>query len=159
MSPAKNPKWTTGRILISFIGIFTALSPYIADWNKTHIYNPTWPPHAKFHNAQTMVLGALLGMLTLYCLWYRKGMDELNKTKEATCLASLYWVSQFPALLFPGSKLTDATSLKGPVVLGIELNQIIMDIVFVMPLLIVGYYLEAKRLKKVHVNVSQNRGL
>lgn len=155
MSSTPNSKWTTGKLLISFIGVFTALSPYIADWNKTHIYNPTWPPHAKFHNAQTMVLGALLGMLTIYSLWFRKGVDEKQKVNEATLLAALYWVAQFPALLFPGAKLVDASSLRGPVVFGIELNQIIMDIVFVLPILWLGYYLEMKKLKKLD-NIKLN---
>ena len=47
-----------GKILISASAVFAGVGPYLADWNETHIYNPTWPPHAKFHNAQTMSLGA-----------------------------------------------------------------------------------------------------
>ena len=70
---------TAGKIIISVLGLFTAISPYLADWNVTHIYNPTWPPHAKFHNAQTMVLGAFLGALTLYCLWFRKSIVEKQR--------------------------------------------------------------------------------
>jgi hypothetical protein len=27
--------------------------------------NPAWPPHAKFHNAQTILLGLGLGILTV----------------------------------------------------------------------------------------------
>ena len=42
-----------GKILISASAVFGGVGPYLADWNETHIYNPTWPPHAKFHNAQT----------------------------------------------------------------------------------------------------------
>jgi hypothetical protein len=54
----------------------------------------------------------------------------------------LYWIAQFPTLLFPGAKLIDESSLRGPVVFGIELNQIIMDVIFILPLLWLGYYLE-----------------
>jgi hypothetical protein len=61
----------TGKFLISFIAAFTAVAPYLADWNETHIYNPNWLPHAKFHNAQTMVFGTLLGLLSLLALWVR----------------------------------------------------------------------------------------
>jgi hypothetical protein len=152
MEPIEIKKLSAGKFLISFIAIFTAVSPYIADWNKTHIYNPTWPPHAKFHNAQTMVLGAFLGMLSIYCLWFRKNITYRQKVNEATVLAVLYWLSQFPALFFPGSKLVDSTSLRGPVVFGVELNQIIMDVVLVFPLLALGYYLEIQRIKRLKIS-------
>jgi hypothetical protein len=152
MEPIEIKKLSAGKFLISFIAVFTAVSPYIADWNKTHIYNPTWPPHAKFHNAQTMVLGAFLGMLSIYCLWFRKNVTYRQKVNEATVLAVLYWLAQFPALFFPGSKLVDSTSLRGPVVFGVELNQIIMDVVLVFPLLAWGYYLEIRRINKLKIS-------
>ncbi len=44
----------------------------LADWNATHIYNPLWPPHAKFHNAQTMTIAVLLGVSGLVFLWRRR---------------------------------------------------------------------------------------
>ncbi len=66
MNSTTNTRWSIGKLLISLVAIFTAVSPYLADWNETHIYNPLWLPHAKFHNAQTMVLGAFLGLLAIY---------------------------------------------------------------------------------------------
>lgn len=146
----KNTQWSAGRIIISFIALFTMISPYLADWNITHIYNPTWPPHAKFHNAQTMVLGAFLGFLALYCLWFRKGIDEKQKLKEAVLLASLYWLAQLPAILFPGTKLTDPGiyHVKMPVIFGVEFNQLLMNLTVLFPLLALGYYIENKRLNK-----------
>lgn len=141
---------TTGKILVSFIALFTAVSPYLADWNITHIYNPTWPPHAKFHNAQTMAFGALLGLLSLYCMWIRKGVDDLQKLNEAALVASLYWIAQLPAMLFPGTALADPGGYQGkmPVVLGIQFNQVVMDVTIILPLVITGYLLERKRIIK-----------
>ncbi len=143
-------KWTIGKLLISFIGLFTAVSPYLADWNITHIYNPAWPPHAKFHNAQTMVLGAFLGLISFYSLWFREDLDEKGKVKEASLFAVLYWLAQFPAILFPGTRLTDTgiNHITIPVILGIELNQLIVNTLFVLPVLITGYLLEMNRLNK-----------
>ena len=130
--------------------MFTAVSPYLADWNETHIYNPLWLPHAKFHNAQTMVLGALLGLISLYCLWFRREISDKQKLNEAAVLASLYWLAQLTATLFPGTALTDPGiyHVKMPVVFGIELNQVIMVITVIFPLLILGYYIESKSLEK-----------
>ncbi len=150
MESQNEQKWTAGRIIISFIALSTMISPYLADWNITHIYNPTWPPHAKFHNAQTMVLGAFLGLLTLYCLWIRKNIQEKQRLNEAVILVSLYWLAQFPAILFPGTKLVDPgiyhTDM--PQIFGIQFNQITMNVIITFPLLAIAYYMENKRLRK-----------
>jgi hypothetical protein len=59
-------KFPVGRILISISALAAAIGAYVADWNETHIFNPRWPPHARFHNAQTMLLGTALGLLTIH---------------------------------------------------------------------------------------------
>jgi hypothetical protein len=150
MDSTTNTRWSIGKLLISLVAIFTSVSPYLADWNETHIYNPLWLPHAKFHNAQTMVLGAFLGILSIYSLWFRRGISDKQKLNEATVLAGLYWLAQLPATFFPGVALTDPgiNHVQMPVIFGIELNQLIMNIVVIFPLIILGYYLETKSLKK-----------
>jgi len=49
-----------GRSLLTANAVVVMLGGFIADMGKTHMRNPRWPPHAKFHNAQTIGLGALL---------------------------------------------------------------------------------------------------
>jgi hypothetical protein len=153
MTSTKKSRWTTGKLFISLVAVFTSVSPYLADWNMTHIYNPAWPPHAKFHNAQTMVLGTLLGVLSMYCLWLRAGIPEKQKLNEATVLASLYWLAQLPATRFPGTALTDPgiNSLKMPVILGIEFNQLTLGITVIYPLIVLGYYLESRSIRRTKV--------
>ncbi|WP_410618095.1 DUF6640 family protein [Amycolatopsis sp. cmx-8-4] len=94
-----------GRALISLTSLVTAAGPYRADWNETHVKNPAWPPHAKFHNGQTMSLGLALGVTSLWQLWRapssREGLDA------GAALASLYWLTQISALAYPGSKAVD----------------------------------------------------
>lgn len=38
-----NIQYYTPRILLSVVAAFTAIVPYIADFNETHVYNPKWP--------------------------------------------------------------------------------------------------------------------
>ena len=47
-----------GRSLISATAVAQMVGPFVFDFNDTHIYNPSWPAHAKFHNAQTSQLSA-----------------------------------------------------------------------------------------------------
>lgn len=151
MTSETDTRWSIGKLLISLVAIFTSVSPYLADWNETHIYNPLWLPHAKFHNAQTMVLGAFLGLLALYCLWLRRKIPDKQKLYEATVLAALYWLAQLPATFFPGTALTDPGGVEMPVIFGVEFNQLALVITVIFPLLILGYYLETKSLKKAEV--------
>ena len=136
MSP--NAKLLTGRVILTVIALGTIISPYIADWNATHIYNPLWPPHAKFHNAQTMVMGVLLGISGLFFLWRRSGGDA--DVVPAIVLIALYWVSQLPAFLFPGVAWTDPDLLRQGQSLSDVPIQLKGDIVL-FPLMILGSWL------------------
>ncbi|MBX9651156.1 MAG: hypothetical protein K2X57_29310 [Xanthobacteraceae bacterium] len=104
MSP--NAKLLTGRIVMSVIAIGTVVLPFLADWNETHIYNPEWPPHAKFHNAQTMSIAVLLGIAGLAFLWRDTDRTRVGLSAGWVMIA-LYWVSQGLAFLFPGVAWTD----------------------------------------------------
>jgi hypothetical protein len=96
---------TIGKALISVTAVAQSVGPYIFDFNETHIYNESWPPHAKFHNAQTMSSGVALSVATLINLWRptsgRVGVDA------AALSASVYFVSQLSAFLYPGTASVD----------------------------------------------------
>ena len=65
-STTQQPLFTPGRILIVLGNLLYSIGAFLADFNETHVYNPTWPPHARFHNGQTMTLGVLLAAMSLY---------------------------------------------------------------------------------------------
>jgi hypothetical protein len=96
---------TIGKALISVTAVAQSVGPYIFDFNETHIYNESWPPHAKFHNAQTMSSGVTLSVVTLINLWRprsgRVGVDA------AALSASVYFVSQLSAFFYPGTASVD----------------------------------------------------
>ncbi|KAF1952274.1 hypothetical protein CC80DRAFT_183895 [Byssothecium circinans] len=98
--------WTPGRIVLSLVAITTSVGGYIADWNHTHVYNPRWPPHAKFHNGQTMSTGMLLGLSSLYYL-FRPTSSQRESLQFVLWLLSLNWVAQLSAALYPGSLPVD----------------------------------------------------
>lgn len=107
---------STGKVLISLASTWTAVGCFVFDWNETHIYNPSWPPHAKFHNAQTMSLGVGLAGATLQQLWRRhddladarRAVDAARRAVDAAALTgTLYWLTQISALAYPGAKAVD----------------------------------------------------
>ena len=96
---------TAGKVLISATAVGQMIGPYLFDFNRTHIYNESWPPHAKFHNAQTMSSGVALSVATLVNLW-RPGSGRVG-LDAAALSASVYWVSQLSAVLYPGTASVD----------------------------------------------------
>ncbi|KIW63664.1 hypothetical protein PV04_08649 [Phialophora macrospora] len=99
------------RILLSVLGLASAAGGYLADWNETHVFNPRWTAHAKFHNGQTMSTGLGLGLLTWYYTWRGSNAGTptglLDNLLTASLLSSLYWATQLSAILYPGTKWVD----------------------------------------------------
>ncbi|KAH6681432.1 hypothetical protein B0J14DRAFT_576377 [Halenospora varia] len=77
-----------GRILLALSATAQIITPYLADFNHTHVYNPLWPPHARFHNGQTMSMG-----------------KEALRTAAIT--GSLYWITGLSGILYPGALAID----------------------------------------------------
>lgn len=97
---------TLARIVLTTTAAYGGIGSYIADWNATHIRNPAWPPHAKFHNAQSMSLGAALLLITAEVVW-RRPVRSRADLGLAAVLASTYCATQISALLYPGTALVD----------------------------------------------------
>jgi len=91
---------TLGRLILTFVGVTLPLGAFIADFNETHIYNPRWPPHAKFHNGQTMSMGLCLGLACVYYTWRDSTADSAI---TAMVFGSLYYVTGLAAWFFPGT--------------------------------------------------------
>ncbi|MEV5720455.1 DUF6640 family protein [Amycolatopsis mediterranei] len=105
MTMIDRTKFPLGKVLISASAMGTLVGSYVADWNETHIHNPTWPPHAKFHNAQTMSMGAALSLTALYHLW-KPGRSRAS-LDNAAVIASLYGITQLSAVFYPGTASVD----------------------------------------------------
>lgn len=101
---------TVARWLIGFVGVM-GLGGLLADYliwptARQHMKNPAWPPHAKFHNAQTILLGIGLGTLTV-TLVSTPSEDARLHLLLAAATASLYWLSMLFAPAFPGTAWAD----------------------------------------------------
>ena len=92
------------RVILSAIAVMTIVSPFLADWNATHIYNPLWLPHAKFHNADDGHGGAARAVGPRICLATRRCERFVDGRLD---LRRALLVSQAIAFLFPGVAWTD----------------------------------------------------
>jgi len=101
------PEITAGRICLTVVAAVLGPAPFYADWSHTHIFNPKWPPHAKFHNGQTMSMGPLLSLPMLYYTWRPQSDSNIDSTRTAAVLGSIYWISGIAAYFFPGSLAVD----------------------------------------------------
>src|SRR3954453_9103750 len=50
---------------LNLLAVWTSVNGLAADWNYTHLFNPQWSPHAKYHDALSIVAGILLGIVAL----------------------------------------------------------------------------------------------
>jgi len=97
---------TPGRICLTLVAVSTSISCYLADWNESHVKNPRWPPHARFHNGQTMSMGLCLGLMTAWLTW-RTSTNPADSLFCAALIGSLYWITGLSAILYPGTKWVD----------------------------------------------------
>ncbi|MBG0815442.1 DUF6640 family protein [Planomonospora sp. ID82291] len=124
------------RLLIVLVGVITAVSAVLADLvipdlAAQHAFNPAWPPHAKFHDAQYMVMTVLLGLIGLV-LALRRGRDARAGLLCAAAVLAVPWLGMAGALLFPGTATYDPEFAERTVfVLGLH-GQVFMAIVLLL---------------------------
>ncbi len=111
------------RLVLTVLAVVQTVGPWIADYDETHVFNPAWTAHAKFHVAQTLVLGTLSGLIALWLLWRHPGPAVL-RWDGAAVFSSLYWVTLLPAILVPQTAHVDPEFAdRLPAIGGVTLNQ------------------------------------
>ncbi|MET8867583.1 DUF6640 family protein [Nonomuraea sp. NPDC004580] len=125
------------RILIIAVAVVTMAGAVLADLvipdlAAQHAFNPAWPPHAKFHDAQYMVMTVLLGLIGLV-LALRPRRATLV---PAAAVLATPWLGMVGALLFPGTATYDPEFAGRTVfVLGLH-GQVFLAIVLLLALLV-----------------------
>ncbi|XPS70616.1 hypothetical protein M3J09_002821 [Ascochyta lentis] len=107
------PTFTLGKSILSLVNLVTLIGPFLADWNETHIYNPDWPPHARYHNGQTMTLGLFTGLITFWVLGVvvpsPSSSLEMQKVhlNWVVVLQNMMYLSSLSGILYPGAAWMD----------------------------------------------------
>ena len=112
------------RLVLSGAAIGTIAGTARADLNRSHVFNPDWPPHARFHSAAGW--GSIVGsQLLALCLLWRPGQhaDDEVATKIAALLPAIAWVPFFLALAMPGTAVEDEPGHLGRVA-GVPVNLV-----------------------------------
>jgi hypothetical protein len=77
------------RILITFcILIFSVVVP-ILEINASHVFNPNWPAHARFHEVWQLITNCGIGLLCLWLVWL-KGKIQMASVLVAHAMQGLY---------------------------------------------------------------------
>lgn len=89
---------------ISVIAVFTLFITTFMDVNSSHMTNPLWPPHARFHWAAQYFGTLTASCVSLFMLWgrYREKGGRLS-VLVAGLSPLFFWGMFVPALLMPGT--------------------------------------------------------
>jgi hypothetical protein len=95
MSPSKK----ASRVLVGLVAAGTAVGALFVDallpeTARQHMRNSRWPAHAKFHNAQYIVMSAVLGGVAMRLLNSPNGDPDHNRV-VATAILSVPYVGMY----------------------------------------------------------------
>lgn len=143
-----------GRTILSFVLITGAVLSIVVDWTTTHLFNPTWPPHAVFHDWAMINLLNGISVCGLWLLWRTSPEPHLG-IQVATLIPLIFWSAFFyTTTLLPNSSLMDNVPVALPEVAGLTIypNAAIGFVLTVLTL--IGYRVATAELKKVSVAAS-----
>ena len=112
------------RVVLTGAALGTIAGTGSADLNRTHLFNPAWPPRARFHSAAGWGTVAGAQLLALWLLW-RPGPQVGGERAVATAalLPVISWAPFFAAAAIPGTAVEDEPGHL-PRVAGVPLNLV-----------------------------------
>jgi hypothetical protein len=129
-----------GKILLTVAVIATMLGPAVVDFNDSHVFNPDWPPHARFHAVMLLAVGIGMSIGALWLLW-RRSSRSATDLRVATAVPVVVWGAYFVPLLVPGTSVEEYPGEVGRL-LGVPLNLLLAGVFIALAL--VGYRLCAR---------------
>ena len=105
-----------GKALLGFAIVATVAIVAIADvFNATHLFNPDWPGHARFHIGMQFTTLVIVSLFSLAAL--RRG-----QIWTAALAPASFWPGLFVAYLIPGTDVYASEALRE---LGTPINLIL----------------------------------
>lgn len=122
------------KVFVSAITIFYGLVPALADLNETHLFNPLWSEHARFHGAWFLAFGAGVAGTALFLIWFR---DEIFVPITLGLMFAMgFWVATIFRPMY-GGELVDSNGHTHTVA-GIETNVFLFSVISVLLLVALG---------------------
>ncbi len=128
------------------IGIFTVIPPIVDILTPTHIFNPDWVPHARFHTMWAIISASSVGALALWFLW-RGPAQQSVRTHIAgaigACVLGSFMLATATMSLYGGS-LSDVKDLRSSVG-GIDVSLNLVTFGVALMLILAGWRIAAAR--------------
>ena len=130
---------TAAKLLLTAGTLAYGIGPFITDFNKTHLLNPSWPGHARFHLVWASV--AQLGMsgIALWLLWSGHGPDAFLRARLATAIGMSMTSGFFVAVLFKKWYRGTLHDAHGIPPIGGKVDGNIIAILLILGMLIAGW--------------------
>lgn len=91
-----------GSIILSVVLIAGTFALICFQWNKSHVFNPTWHPHARFHAVQLTFFFIILSVVALWLVWQNSPRSS-TITFVTALIPFTFWLGELLALLVPGT--------------------------------------------------------
>jgi hypothetical protein len=132
---------------LSLLALWTSINGVVADWNYTHLLNPQWGPHAKFHDGVSIAAGIILGLIALFYIW-RHGAKSTGDLQFGVVAMVAFWASLLSGFLFPGTGGTLSEHPEFvPRILGIPINEVTIAISALIAIFITAHFERLRRVK------------
>jgi hypothetical protein len=130
-----------GKFILGFVLVVGAVISTAVDWNTTHLFNPAWHPHARFHDALFLLLLNGATLIILWLLW-RPSREPGVALLAATLFALAVWTPFFYIeALIPGTSLLATPDVPMLKLGGLVLPPNLAVAIVFAALALVGYFI------------------
>jgi hypothetical protein len=103
---------TLARVIITVSVLSTAVVSVLVDFNSTHLFNPSWPGHARFHDAAMLNLLCFYSAVALWLMWRRSAEPDIGVIVATSVPVSFWSCFYWITTAIPGTSL--AIGAQGP---------------------------------------------